>query len=105
MYESESQKRVSHPIIAGEADRIHLGVTDNFRAVTVQIDNGEEAAYTAEEARELADSLKTVSDERWEGDNDDTVEYLRDLAAVVDREKDPADVAEKWEGVELDTEL
>lgn len=106
MYESDLQSAVSEAIIDGEVASISLGVTDNERCVVVDI--GEEIAYyTADEARELAKSLKCVSDQRWGGDNDDVVEYIRDLADVVD---DPGSeaaqrVAEKWNDRELNTEL
>lgn len=104
MYESELQKAVSIPIIDGDVAQVTLSITDNERAVIVDI--GEiDAAYTADEARELAKSLKCVSDQRWDGNNDDVVEYIRDLADVVDSDKGVARVSEKWENRDLDTTL
>jgi alkanesulfonate monooxygenase SsuD/methylene tetrahydromethanopterin reductase-like flavin-dependent oxidoreductase (luciferase family) len=104
MYESDFQTAVSSAIIEGEVDRVTLGVTDNERCVIVTLDD-RDAAYTADEARELAQSIKCVSDQRWEGDNDDVVEYIRDLAAVVDGDKVAEEVEEEWEGRGLDTTL
>jgi hypothetical protein len=104
MYESDIQSAVSEAIIDGEVDRVDLGISDSENIVIVGI-GGRDAAYTADEARELAQSLKCVSDQRWEGDNDDVVEYIRDLADVVDTDKAAEEVKEKWAGKELDPTL
>ena len=104
MYESEIQSDVSDAIIDGDVPNLKLGVTDNERCVIVEIDDGD-AAYTADEARELAQSLKCVSDQRWEGDNDEIVEYIRDLAAVVDSDKSAEEISDKWADRNLDTTL
>jgi len=106
MYESDIQSKVSSAIINGEVESVTLGVTDNERCVVV--DTGDDDAYyTAEEARELAQSLKCVSDQRWDGDNDNVVEYIRDLADVVDApgSEKAKEVAEKWQDRGLDTTL
>ena len=101
MYESDLQDGVSSSIIDGEVSSLNLSITDNEFAVIVDI--GEtDAAYTADEARELARSLKSISDQRWDVENDDIVEYLRDLADVVDNEKSVDEVEEKWESREVD---
>lgn len=80
---------------------LKLSSTDNEPAVIVDI-AGIDAAYTANEARELANSLKSISDQRWDVDNDIIVEYLHELADVVDNEKSVDEVEEKWEGGEVD---
>jgi len=104
MYESDIQTAVSGAIIDGEVDRVNLAISDSENIVIVDI--GERnAAYTADEARDLAQNLKCVSDQRWEGDNDDVVEYIRDLADVVDTDKAAEEVEEKWEEKELDPTL
>lgn len=104
MYESEIQKGVSIPIIDGEVDSLKLAITDNENAVIVDIGE-KDAAYTADEARELAKSLKCVSDQRWEGNNDDLVEYIHDLADIVDSDKSVQSVADKWEDREIHNTL
>ncbi|MFC7186429.1 hypothetical protein [Halorubrum yunnanense] len=38
----------------------------------------------------------------WDVDNDDIVEYLRELADVVDNEGSVDEVEEEWEGREVD---
>lgn len=78
-----------------------MSSTDNEPAVIVDI-AGIDAAYTANKARELANSLKSISDQRWDVDNDMIVEYLHELADVVDNEKSVDEVEEKWEGREVD---
>jgi hypothetical protein len=103
MYESDLQTAVSEAIIDGEVGAVNLGISDSENIVIVDI--GQDAAYTADEARELAQSLKCVSDQRWEGDNDDVVEYIRDLADVVDGYKVAEEVEGKWADRELDTSL
>lgn len=104
MYESDIQSAVSKAIIDGEVDRVNLGISDSENIVIVEVGD-RDAAYTADEARELAQSLKCVSDQRWEGDNDDVVEYIRDLADVADTDKAVEEVEEKWEKKELDPTL
>lgn len=105
MYESDIQSGVSEKIIDGQVGSLNLSITDNERCVIVKTDNDEDAAYTAEEARELAQALKCVSDQRWDGNNDDVIEYIRDLAAVVDGDKTTEDVREKWNQRDLDLNL
>lgn len=104
MYESEIQSSVSEKIIDGEVGEVDIAITDNELCVVVNIGD-EDAAYTADEARELAQSLKCVSDQRWEGNNDDVVEYLRDLADLVDGDKSEREVTEKWADREIDRSL
>ncbi|MDB2287028.1 hypothetical protein R3751_16230 [Halorubrum distributum] len=100
MYESDLQSSVSSNIIDGDVSSLNLSITDSELAVIVDI--GEiDAAYTADEARELARDLKSISDQRWDVNNDDIVEYLRDLADVVDNEKSVSEVEEKWEDREV----
>ena len=105
MYESDIQSDVSEKIIDGEVGKISLAITDNERCVIVETDNDNDAAYTAEEARELAQALKCVSDQRWDGNNDDVIEYIRDLADVVDGDVEAEEIAEKWQQRDLDMNL
>lgn len=101
VYESDAQDAVSTPIIDGDVDELSVAITDDELAVIVDIGD-KDAAYTADEARELAKSLKCVSDQRWEGDNDVVVEYIRDLADVVDNDATVKEVREKWNDQRLD---
>ena len=100
MYESEFQTAVSDAIIDQRADSLTVGITDNERAVIVEV-NGKDAAFTADEARELAQALKTTSDQRWTESADAAVEYIRDLADVVDGDKVVAEVEDAWQDREL----
>lgn len=100
MHESEFQSAVTDAIIGQEADSLKVGVTDNERAVIIEV-NGQDAAYTADEARELAQALKCTSDQRWDESADAAVEYIRDLADVVDGYKVAEDVADAWQDRQL----
>lgn len=86
MYETDIQSNVSEQIIDGDIKTLKLAITDNERAVIVNIGHAD-AAYTADEARELAQSIQCISDQRWNTDNGGIIEYLRDLADVVDNKK------------------
>lgn len=106
MYESDLQEAVSEAIIDREVESITLGVSDNERCVVV--DTGDlEAYYTADEARHLADAIDQYSTQSWEEQPDDIVEYIRDLAVVVDSpgSEEAEMVAEKWEDRDMDTTL
>ena len=100
MYESEFQTKVSSEIIDQKADSLTVGVTDNGNAVVVQV-NGKDAAYTADEARELAQALKTTSEQRWTESADDAVEYILDLADLVDSDKGVEEVEGAWQDKNL----
>ena len=103
MYETDIQSNVSHQIIDGKVDSLKLAITDNERAVIVNIGDAD-AAYTAEEARDLAQALKCVSDQRWEGDNNMIIEYLRDLADVVDNKKTVKEIEQKNTNINVSTQ-
>jgi len=97
MYETEFQTYISDTIIEQETSGVSASITDNENAVIVELDNGEDAAFTAEETRELASSIKCVSVQRWEEDAIHLVNYLNDLADVVDNEKTVEEVRKKWQ--------
>jgi hypothetical protein len=101
MYESDIQEEVSSAIIQGEVSKLNVGITDNERAIIVNIGT-KDAAYTADEARDLANSLKSVSDQRWDEDNNAIVEYIRDLADILDGDKAAGLIEEKWEDKTID---
>jgi hypothetical protein len=106
MYESDLQKAVSRAIIEKKVSEIVAGISDNERVVMIQTDDEDlEAAYTADEAREMANALRCVSGQRWETDHSDMVEYIRDLADVVDNDLTTDEFREKWDGRDIRTEL
>jgi hypothetical protein len=100
MYESDSQIAVSDAIIDQRADSLTVGITDNERAVIVEV-NGKNAAFTADEARELAKAIDTTSHQRWTERADAAVKYIRDLAAVVDGDKVADEVEDAWQDKNL----
>jgi chromosome condensin MukBEF complex kleisin-like MukF subunit len=102
MKESDFQIKMRKTIAENEAAGLEVRLTDNRRAVVVEI--GEiNAAYTADEARSLAQAIEQAADQRsWERNVTAMVEYIRDLADVVDspdklQEKMAEEVVEKWE--------
>lgn len=100
MYENGFQTDVSREIIDQKADSMTVGVTENENAVIVEA-NEKNAAFTADEARELAESIQCTSDQRWAESADEAVEYLHDLADLVDGEVSAEEIEEMWEQKEL----
>jgi hypothetical protein len=102
---SDPQKEVWNKIVDRDVAELKAGVSDSENLVLIDIGDGE-VAYTAEEARHLAKSLKSVSDQRWDdADASDMVEYIRDLAKVVDNINTTDDVREKWSDREINRKL
>jgi PHD/YefM family antitoxin component YafN of YafNO toxin-antitoxin module len=95
MYESESQRIVSGSIVQQQVEKMAASVSDNEMTILVTA-GGVEAAYTAQEARELADTIELTAEQRWSHPADDIVEYLKELADVVDGKKEAEAVMEKW---------
>jgi hypothetical protein len=100
VYESDAQKRISKAIVGQDSSRLSVGLTENHRAVVVEV-NDQDAAYTADEARELAQSLEVTSDQRWEESADEAVEYIRQMADVVERPEDADEIDDVWREFEL----
>jgi len=100
MYENEYQTSVSREIIDQKADSLTVGVTENENAVIVKV-NGKSAAFTAEEARELAQAIQCTSDQRWTESADAAVEYIHNLADLVDGNRSVGEIEEVWEQKEL----
>jgi hypothetical protein len=100
MYETEFQTDVSTEIINQKAGSMTVGVTENENAVVVKV-KGMDAAYTADEARELANAIQCTSDQRWDESADAAVEYLYDLADLVDGDGSAEEIEQRWERKEL----
>jgi len=100
MYENEFQTDVSREIIDQKADSMTVGVTENENAVIVEA-NEKNAAFTADEARELAEAIQCTSDQRWDESADAAVEYIHNLADLVDGEVSAEKIEEMWEQKEL----
>ena len=96
MNESPFQKVVSKAVLNQQTEGIHVSITDNENVVLIEVDD-EDAAYTADEARKLADALEDVADDQWDQSADDIIEYIRDVAGIVDGEKGEKEIIEKWD--------
>jgi hypothetical protein len=82
--ELTSQESLEAEIIQGNVDNIVLDVTETQNTVKIMA-NGVEALYMPEEARGFADRMEELSREVWETtDNEQVIEFARDLADVVD---------------------
>lgn len=79
MKENEYQERIAQLIAHNKANSLKATLTESHEAVVVQI--GEhDAAYTADEALQLADFLE----ESYDRDVSDAAEYIRKLSHIVD---------------------
>lgn len=98
--EDQFQDQVAKDIANQNAGEITIGLTENEYAVIIEV-NGTDAAFTADEAREFAQGLKSTADQRWNEDADHAVEYIRHLADVVDGEKAAEEVEKEWKNKDL----
>lgn len=97
MDKSESQKIVHNKVIDQNPADITVSVSDTRLTVIIKA-GGHEAAYTAEEARELARALLSAHYQRGWGNNIvPTADYICDLANVVDDKIQVEDVEQKWD--------
>jgi hypothetical protein len=104
MMETDNQEAVTREIINGNSTELQVGLTDSELAIIVQIGDAD-AAYTAEEARQLANTIQNQAEQRWKEDHNSLTEYIRDLAQIVDNEATVEEVFDKWEGEEILTTL
>jgi hypothetical protein len=100
MHESELQSTVTQSILYGDAESVQFAITDNENAVIVSADECD-AAYTADEAQRLADRIEEQSEEYWKGNNGNAIEYLQDLASVVDNDKIATEVEKSGDSQEI----
>lgn len=104
VYESDAQNKLADLLIQEEPETLTASLTDNEMAVVVEVGQYD-AAYTADEARELARDMKCCYDQRgWGNEIPSAVSYLRDLADIVDGKKTAEDVKQSWEDRNMDTD-
>jgi hypothetical protein len=105
MDQSDLQSEVIQSVVNRETEEIEVGISDSENIVLVNVDGGD-AAFTADEARDFAKGLKSLNDQKWEDvDVSDMVEYIRDLADVVDNDRSIEQFKEKWRGRDITTSL
>lgn len=96
---TEFQSIVSDEIMENQGQTVTAKLTDNHKAIIIEIgDSVHDAAYTAQEARDLAHDVQQRSEIKWDKDTGELIMYLWDLADVVDGRLDPDEVREKWSG-------
>lgn len=90
---------MTESILNDSVERLEVGVTDGYRGIIIEA--GEfEAVYEAEHARRLADAMEERADE-YEIDPSKFIEYLRELAELVDDEKSAEEVVSEWKDRDL----
>lgn len=97
MDESDSQKLIKDSVIDQEPEDLAASLSDTQLTVIIKA-GGHEAAYTAEEARKLANGILSAYHQRGWGENIvPTADYIYDLADVVDDKMGIEDVKKKWD--------
>jgi hypothetical protein len=91
MYESGFQTEVSAAIIQHEEEEVKVSISDSENIIFVEIGR-KDAAYTADEARELAQNIEHNARQRWDEIPSDLIEYINELADVLDGKKDSTEV-------------
>lgn len=93
---TEFQREVQEALREQRTNEVTVGVTDNERAVVMEIGDID-AAFTADEARSVADELRNRAiGTNWESIPNDFRDYVHDIADVVDGEKSVEEVETEW---------
>ena len=98
MYESEFQKKVSEILIEKEYERLTIDLSANELSIVVKLTDSD-AAYTADEARHLANSIHQYATRTWEDVPYSVIVYLHDLADVVEDKKPSQELEDTWRNV------
>jgi hypothetical protein len=98
MKETERQQYVTESILRQETDNIKATVTKQGFSVIITAGD-EEAAYEADQARELAEAMS--EEDGFERDTTPLENYIYDLADVVENKMTKKELQEKWGGVDL----
>lgn len=97
MTKGKQQKKVAEAVFENEVDSIDAGISDSKNNVFIEA-GGNDAQFTAVEARIFANELYNVSHIEWETtDNDVIWRYILDLCDVVDQKMSESDFNNKWE--------
>lgn len=96
MDKSDSQEKIEDEIINQDIGELTVSISDSELMIILKT-NEYDAAYTADEARELAKGLLSTYHQRGLGKNIvPTAYYIYDLADVVDNRASVEDVEQKW---------
>jgi len=96
MDNSVSQKKIRDLIFNQSVDEITVSISDSELNVVIEAD-GHDAAYTADEARDLATNILSVHHQQGWGQNIElTADYICDFADVADNNLSSEEVKQKW---------
>lgn len=85
MYETDIQTVMTDKILNQEVDNLTVCVTENDNAIVIQCKEEQvDAAYTADEARELANALEQEAEKNWDIVPHPILFYIRDVADFID---------------------
>jgi hypothetical protein len=98
MKETERQQYVTKSILNQETGQIKATTTESGFTVIITA-GGEEAAYEADQARELADAIE--EEDGFEEDPTPLANYIRELADVVENSITKQELQDEWEDVDL----
>jgi len=94
--ETEFQRAVQDALRDQQTGEVTVGVTDNERAVVMKI-NEIDAAFTADEARNVADEIRNRAiGTNWPSIPTDFRDYVHDVADVVDGKKSVEEIESDW---------
>lgn len=91
---TEFQEKVSDILIRQEYSKIDISVTDNRRAVIIELP-GSDAAYTANETRRLANSIDQFSHTKDQTPQN-LIVYLHQMAALVEGNIQIDNIKSEW---------
>jgi outer membrane lipoprotein-sorting protein len=95
MEENQYQKAVSDRLIHKKEDSVAISTTNNRNGVIVKAGD-QSAVYTANEARQLAQAVDEASNQNESG----FVDYIRNLADLVDNDIDQEEFDEWRETID-----
>lgn len=99
--ESPFQVFVTNHLLNEQHGKFVVDLTEKHLAVLITAGD-HEAAYTADEARQLADAIEQETDDHLHSDRFEVLaEYIRDVADVVDRKRTYDAIEAKWDKRDL----
>ena len=97
MEQTEFQRRVTDAIMEREVSEVTAQLSDSENLVIIELKDTD-AAFTGIEARQFVAAIEQSAwREGWEEEIEDFLQYVLDLADVVENKRPIEDVAEEWD--------